>query len=94
MIRQEQDCFCRLTRNAFVRLRHAHVQSPCVRIRFPCDEHLKHKGNGCPSGRLHSDAQVSTRARKHQKLYTLALVCVTTQEDSPLTKFVNLLFID
>ena len=45
-------------------------------------------------GPLPSDGQVSTRARKHQKMYTLALVSVTVQEDSPLAKFVNLLFID
>ena len=47
-----------------------------LRSRMLFVEHLKHKDNGRPIGRLHSDAQVSTRARKHQKLYTLALVCV------------------
>ena len=60
-------------------LRHSYVYSPCVRVCFSCDEHLKHKHNGRPRGRLHSDTQVSTRARKHQKLYGLAIVCVTTQ---------------
>ena len=78
-----------------MRLRHTHAQSPCVRCHDSCNEHLKHKDNGRPSGRLHSDAQVSTRARKHQKLYTLSLVCVlTAQGNSPFAKSVNLLFID
>ena len=64
-------------------------------VAVPVVNTWKHKDNGRPSGRLHSDAQVSTRTRKHQKLYTLSLVCVlTAQEDSPFTKFVNLLFID
>ena len=82
-------CSCRLTRNAFVRLHHSYVQSPCVHLCLSCDEHLKHKDNGRPSGHLHSDAQVNTRARKHQKLYTLALVCVTVQEDSPLPSLIT-----
>ena len=48
----------------------------CVRVCLSCDEHLKDKDKGCPSGRLQSNAQVSIKARKHQKLYSLATVCV------------------
>ena len=37
-------------------------------------EHLKHKDKGRPRGRLHSDAQVNLRARKHQNCKRKAFV--------------------
>ena len=41
-------CSCRLTRNAFVHLRHSQVQNPCVHAYLAYDDHLKTKRQRAP----------------------------------------------
>ena len=60
---------------------------------FPVMNTWKHKDKGRPRGRLHSDAQVSTRARKHRNCIILLLcVCLAVQENSPLSSFLPCYF--
>jgi len=53
---------------AFVRPRQSHAQSSVPSFVLSCDQTPEiAKTKGRPRGRLHSNAQVNTRARKHQK---------------------------
>jgi len=83
-------CSCRLTKYAFVRLRHSHVL-------YPCASHVlyawKHKDKGRPQGRLHSDAQVLGLGNTKTILHVT--VCVKRSKwIAYLAKFVAFLYIE
>ena len=63
-------CSCRLTRlpSYVSRYFHARFSVPSF-VPFSRSNTWNHKDKGRPRGRLHSDAQVNLRARKHQTLY-------------------------